>query len=47
MQLDLIAPGDSRIPDRMWAKVEPNNLTGCWDWTGKTDGYKGTYGGVW
>jgi len=26
--------GDRRLPERFWAKVEPDPDTGCWMWTG-------------
>ena len=33
--------GDTRVPDRIWAKVFPEPNTGCWFWAGALtrDGY--------
>lgn len=33
--------GDSRMPDRIWAKIEPEPNSGCWLWSGyiRPDGY--------
>lgn len=33
---------DSRLPDRFWDKVQPCPMTGCWIWSGATNG--GGYG---
>jgi hypothetical protein len=34
--------GDARLPERFWAKVEPEPNTGCWLWAGSW--YAGGYG---
>ena len=37
--------GDTRLPERFWAKVQPESNSGCWLWQGSTDG-RG-YGQIW
>lgn len=33
--------GDSRLPQRVWDKIQVNPATGCWEWTAyvRPDGY--------
>ena len=33
----MVAFGDARLPERFWAKVEPEPNTGCWLWVGACD----------
>lgn len=37
-----LAFGDPRLPERFWAKIEPEPNTGCWLWAAATTG--GGYG---
>jgi hypothetical protein len=30
--------GDSRLPDYFWSHVQPCPMSGCWHWTGATQG---------
>lgn len=30
--------GDARLPDRFWGKVSPCPMSGCWIWTGCSNG---------
>lgn len=30
--------GDTRLPDRFWDRLQVNNETNCWLWTGTTQG---------
>lgn len=39
--------GDPRIPDRIWTKISPAPISGCWVWSGTTVSSHGlTYGRV-
>lgn len=35
--------GDSRLPSRFWDRVRVNDDTGCWEWTGSTNGVYGNW----
>lgn len=37
----MIEFGDTRLPEHFWSKVDVNESTGCWEWSGSkgVDGY--------
>lgn len=39
--------GDSRLPDRIWAKLSVHELTGCWLWNGGLFEERGGYSQIW